>query len=650
MRVSWAHGLPLSSILLGALLAVALVVPIVAYAAFTTSAIESDELARLQRDREVTARLTARVALEQVQLDASDLVRFAMDRDVVALARARDADGLETLLQRFSNPRQFDWMGIVAGDGEIVAREPAGAVDPTLARDIAAAARGVASGPERPGGWALVLSDGRVPFRDYAAGALVVPIAASTEPLAVYGVFSRCGSGFVGCARWYAELGSIALPEGRSIAVIDALGHIVSGEDSAALPWVMSYSTSFTGHSAVSPTLTVPGLERALSGDIATERVTVDGEDRLATHITVIPGQWAVYVFDTPSVILAGERRLTSQMTTMAAAAVSVALALALLLAVLVARVRRQAVALARLAVSDERLRFARDLHDLLGHSLSLIAIKTELAGRLVSVDPPRAVREIGDVERVARDALVDVREAVAGYRQPTLTRELVEARAALDAAGIEFRVEDTGADLPARVDALFAWAVREGVTNVVRHSRATHCAIRIVLSEHEVQLDITDDGIGAVSVAGGSGLRGVAERATAAAASRRRVRSPAAASVSASRSRWRRHDPRAARGGPGHGAWRAAGAPLPRARPGGRRRRRTWRRGRRGGAPDAARRGSPRHRDAGEGRDRGRTRAARALSRVHLDHPHDVRPAGVSTTCDGERRRRVPAEGRSGA
>ncbi|TME45085.1 MAG: sensor histidine kinase, partial [Chloroflexi bacterium] len=120
-----------------------------------------------------------------------------------------------------------------------------------------------------------------------------------------------------------------------------------------------------------------------------------------------------------------------------------------------------------RLAVGEERLRFARDLHDLLGHSLSVIALKSELAGRLIQSTPGLAAHEVEDIEKVARDALREVREVVAGYRQPTLAAELAGAREALTAAGIEFRVDQDHAALPPAVEAVLAWAVREGVTNV---------------------------------------------------------------------------------------------------------------------------------------------------------------------------------------
>jgi two-component system sensor histidine kinase DesK len=169
---------------------------------------------------------------------------------------------------------------------------------------------------------------------------------------------------------------------------------------------------------------------------------------------------------------------------------------------------------LAAMAVAEERDRIARDLHDVLGHSLSLIAIKSELAGRLLPGDPDRARAEIADVERVARDSLTAVRETVGGYRRPTLDGELAEARVALDAAGIEPRIRHEVGPLAASEDAVLAWAVREAVTNMVRHSAARHGSITTLRRGSVAELEVTDDGLPpASSGSPGSGLRGLRER-----------------------------------------------------------------------------------------------------------------------------------------
>ncbi len=171
-----------------------------------------------------------------------------------------------------------------------------------------------------------------------------------------------------------------------------------------------------------------------------------------------------------------------------------------------------------------ERLRIARDLHDLLGHNLSLIALKSELAGRLIGVAPERATVEIGDVERVARTTLQEVREAVSAYRQPTLSSELHAAREILFAAGIAHRYEGNESimgTLPTAVETLLSWAVREGVTNVIRHSRARQCTVRMKRESHAACVEVIDDGVARPQDAassgsngnGGNGLRGLAER-----------------------------------------------------------------------------------------------------------------------------------------
>jgi two-component system sensor histidine kinase DesK len=167
---------------------------------------------------------------------------------------------------------------------------------------------------------------------------------------------------------------------------------------------------------------------------------------------------------------------------------------------------------LARNAVAQERLRFARDLHDLLGHSLSLIALKSELAGRLAEMDPTRARAEMADVEAAARRALAEVRDAVSGYRQVTLAQALAEARSALSAAGITLRTPAPDESLPGAVDAVLGWVVREATTNVLRHSGAHSVAVELARGADDVTLTVTDDGHGTAGEAG-VGLSGLAER-----------------------------------------------------------------------------------------------------------------------------------------
>ena len=176
---------------------------------------------------------------------------------------------------------------------------------------------------------------------------------------------------------------------------------------------------------------------------------------------------------------------------------------------------------LARMAVVEERLRMARDLHDLLGHTLAMITLKSELAARLTAENPARAAQEMREVEQTARQTLREVRVAVAGYRQSTLQGELDGARQLLEAAGITYTLEQTAEALPAAVDAALAWVVREGVTNVIRHSRARWCRVRVMASRGWVSVEITNNAVQpqeskSASASTSTGLAGLTDRVTA--------------------------------------------------------------------------------------------------------------------------------------
>jgi two-component system sensor histidine kinase DesK len=168
-----------------------------------------------------------------------------------------------------------------------------------------------------------------------------------------------------------------------------------------------------------------------------------------------------------------------------------------------------------RLAALAERERIARDLHDLLGHTLSVIVVKSELAARLAKGEPARAGDEMRDVERISREALSEVRAAVAGYRAQGLRGELESARRALSAAGVEATVEAEVPALPIAYESALALALRESVTNIVRHAGARHAAIGLGVEESGVVLQVADDGRGG-SGAEGAGLTGMRERITA--------------------------------------------------------------------------------------------------------------------------------------
>lgn len=148
-----------------------------------------------------------------------------------------------------------------------------------------------------------------------------------------------------------------------------------------------------------------------------------------------------------------------------------------------------------QLAVADERERIARDLHDGLGRDLSLLALKSELAGRMLREQPDRAQRELDEIETIARASLSAVRSVVAGPRKVILREELESASELLFASGIEEDNEPSDKLVPLDVSEVFAWTVREGITNVVRHSRATRCTIRIACDDDMWTLTIHDDG-----------------------------------------------------------------------------------------------------------------------------------------------------------
>ena len=169
----------------------------------------------------------------------------------------------------------------------------------------------------------------------------------------------------------------------------------------------------------------------------------------------------------------------------------------------------------AELAASEERLRLSRDMHDLLGHNLSLIALKSELARKLLGRDPQAAEGEMRDVESVARTSLQEARAAVQGLRSASLASELDRAREALETADIEAEVRGTR-PLPASAETLLGFAAREGTTNVIRHSGARRCEITVRRAGDVAEIEVRDDGGGAESPGGGgSGLRGLAERMT---------------------------------------------------------------------------------------------------------------------------------------
>jgi two-component system sensor histidine kinase DesK len=162
------------------------------------------------------------------------------------------------------------------------------------------------------------------------------------------------------------------------------------------------------------------------------------------------------------------------------------------------------------LATIAERERIARDLHDLLGHTLSIIVLKSELAAKVADRDPGRAIREIRDVERISRNALAEVRQAVYGYRGERLDEEVETARTALEAAGVSFDAKVPAIALDPDQERTLSLGLREAVTNVIRHARARQCRVTLAEDSRGVHLTVEDDGVGgeAVEGAGLSGMR----------------------------------------------------------------------------------------------------------------------------------------------
>ncbi len=165
------------------------------------------------------------------------------------------------------------------------------------------------------------------------------------------------------------------------------------------------------------------------------------------------------------------------------------------------------------LAKIAERERIARDLHDVLGHTLSVITLKSELARKLVGRDPAGAEREMHEVETTARETLTQVREAISGYRSTGWAFELEQARKVLESGAVTLHVDAEPVSLPAPVENVLSLALREAVTNIVRHAAASRCVITLWEVQGKVCCDIGDNGIGVLPVQFGNGLKGMRER-----------------------------------------------------------------------------------------------------------------------------------------
>jgi len=186
-----------------------------------------------------------------------------------------------------------------------------------------------------------------------------------------------------------------------------------------------------------------------------------------------------------------------------------------LLIGAAITVVIRQQIGVRRALKATERERIARDLHDILGHTLSVIILKSELASRLFERDPQRAKVEIDDVQRISRNALSEVREAITGYRDGDLQSELNRAQSTLETAGVAVERISEAVDMAPAQERVLALVLREAVTNVVRHSQAKHCRLMLHRTEKAHRMAISDDGCGGIHREG-MGMRGIRERVAA--------------------------------------------------------------------------------------------------------------------------------------
>lgn len=243
----------------------------------------------------------------------------------------------------------------------------------------------------------------------------------------------------------------------------------------------------------------------------------------IAMLAATLPARWVLVSALLLLALLGIEYALTLPNTTLVAANLSITVLISGVIAsaTLMAREREHRNAelrltqteVKRLATMAERERIARDLHDLLGHTLSLVALKSELAGRLIDVDSAAAKVQIADVQQVARSALAQVREAVSGFRNGSIEAELASARLTLLSAGVHFDQRCTLPQLPPQVESALSLSLREAITNVIRHANANAVEVDCETStDGGVQMTVSDDGRGGVS-GFGNGLSGLRER-----------------------------------------------------------------------------------------------------------------------------------------
>jgi two-component system sensor histidine kinase DesK len=334
---------------------------------------------------------------------------------------------------------------------------------------------------------------------------------------------------------WFGLFGGHSDPKGRLLCIATALvflafpladllsGRLSRGSQIVAAAGLTAFAAIYLRLFWILPSIATERRAEgaALLGTLAALSIALSiafGDDWLGLLIYLsvavaltLPTRFALAAIAAVAAIavaIAGEIAVAVQVVTFGVLLVAVRRLMELVQELDAARSR-----VAEFAVSEERLRLSRDLHDLLGQNLSLISLKSQLARKLLVRDPEAAEREMRDVESVARTSLQEARATVRGLRGASLPVELDRAREALEAAGIDIAVRADGA-LPAEVDGPLAYVVREGATNVIRHSRAGRCEIVVRRTADVAEVEIRDDGVGTPDAGGeGSGLRGLGER-----------------------------------------------------------------------------------------------------------------------------------------
>lgn len=322
---------------------------------------------------------------------------------------------------------------------------------------------------------------------------------------------------FMCCAEFpFAALITVGQPELRIPGAVVFLLVVAAHTTANVLLLRATISRYLTGEPISSRLLAVPlalTLTGLLAADLAFPRFSWDGGDA-GIHVAVSVALFSASTFAlTPilrwlpllGVILAGAA-VTGALTHQLGPAIAYAYWAALFAfscrisawtLSLGWEIDRSRAVSAQLAIAEERLRFARDLHDTLGHNLSLVAVRSELAAALVARGDATAADQMLDVRRIAHDSLREMRAVVSGYRATDLASELAGAQSVLRSAGVNCRVIGDGATLPPATQAALGWVVREGTTNVIQHSNATACKIELDLSLPDVIfLRMENDGV----------------------------------------------------------------------------------------------------------------------------------------------------------